>query len=162
MEISDLSRSLKKLIICIAIPLAVGTLSGFLTRNSREIFENLNKPPLSPPGWLFPVVWTILFTFMGIASYLVLTSRAPAEDIASALKVYVVQLAFNFLWSILFFGLSLYLPAFFWLVLLELLILAATILFFRISHPAGILMLPYLLWVAFAGYLNLAIILLNS
>lgn len=156
-----MSQSFKNLLICIAIPLAVGTLSGFLTRNSREVFESLTKPPLSPPGWLFPVVWTILYTFMGIASYLVLISQAPAVDIASALKVYGIQLAFNFLWSILFFGLSLYLPAFLWLVLLELLILATTILFFRISPPAGILMIPYLLWVAFAGYLNLAIILLN-
>lgn len=156
-----MAKSFRKLIICIAIPLTVGTLSGFLTRNSREVFESLNKPPLSPPDWVFPVVWTILFTFMGIASYLVLTSQAPAVDIASALKVYGIQLAFNFLWSILFFGLSLYLPAFLWLVLLELLILAATILFFRTSPSAGILMVPYLLWVAFAGYLNLAIVLLN-
>ena len=75
----------KKLIICIAIPLLVGGLSALLTQSSMETFEMVNKPPLSPPGWLFPVVWTILYVLMGIASYLVLTSGKP-DDIA--LKAY--------------------------------------------------------------------------
>ena len=83
----------KKLIICIAIPLLVGGLSALLTQSSMETFEMVNKPPLSPPGWLFPVVWTILYVLMGIASYLVLTSGKP-DDIA--LKAYGIQLAVNF------------------------------------------------------------------
>ena len=84
-----------------------------------ETFEMVNKPPLSPPGWLFPVVWTILYVLMGIASYLVLTSGKP-DDIA--LKAYGIQLAVNFMWPILFFNLNLYLFSFIWLVALWLLV----------------------------------------
>ena len=148
----------KNLITCLAIPLAVGSLSALLTRNSMETFNAITKPGLSPPGWLFPVVWTILYILMGIASYLVLTSGKPNDK---ALTSYVIQLVFNFFWSIIFFNLELYLVAFIWLVLLWLLILKTTILFYEISKPAGYLMVPYLLWVTFAGYLNLSIYLLN-
>lgn len=156
-----MKKQCKKLIVCLAIPLAVGGLSAFLTRGSMRAFQALNKPPLSPPGWLFPVVWTILFILMGIASYLVLTSGAAEASIRKALTVYGVQLAFNFFWSIIFFNLKQYLFAFIWLVLLELLIIKTTSLFYKATRPAGQLMLPYLLWVAFAGYLNFAIYLLN-
>lgn len=148
----------KKLIICLVIPLAVGSLSAFLTRNSMETFGSINKPILAPPAWLFPVVWTILYILMGIASYLVLTS---GKENRTALIVYSIQLVFNFLWSIIFFNLGLYLFAFIWLVLLWLLILETAVLFYQISKPAGYLMLPYLLWVTFAGYLNYFIYLLN-
>lgn len=148
----------KKLIACIALPLVIGGFSAFLTRGSIETFETINKPPLSPPGWLFPIVWTILYVLMGVASYLVLTSGKPNR---TALVVYGIQLVFNFFWSIIFFNLERYLFAFIWLALLWLLILITTILFYRISQPAGYLMLPYLLWVTFAGYLNFAIYLLN-
>lgn len=148
----------KDLITCIVIPLAVGSLSALLTQNSMEAFDFMNKPALSPPGWLFPVVWTILYILMGIASYLVLTSGKPND---AALTVYGIQLIFNFFWSIFFFNLGLCLFAFIWLVLLWLLILKTCTLFFQISKPAGYLMLPYLLWVTFAGYLNLSICLLN-
>ncbi len=149
----------EKLIICILIPLAVGSLSALLTQNSMETFNSVNKPALAPPGWLFPVVWSLLYVLMGIASYLVLTS---GKQTGTALAVYAIQLAFNFFWSIIFFNLKLYLFAFIWLVLLWLLILKTTVLFFQISKPAGYLMLPYLLWVTFAGYLNFSIFLLNN
>lgn len=148
----------RKLLLCLAVPLGVGVLAALLTSGGMETFAALQKPPLSPPGWLFPVVWTILYIFMGIASYLVLTSGKPYK---TALRVYGLQLLFNFVWPLLFFNLSLYLTAFVWLVLLWLLILANTVLFGRISKPAGILLLPYLAWVAFAGYLNLSVYLLN-
>ena len=149
----------KKLLTCIAIPLIVGGVSAFLTRENMDIFNTLNKPPLSPPGWLFPIVWTLLYILMGIASYLVLTSE---KNSTNALTVYGIQLAFNFFWSIIFFNLNLYLFAFIWLVVLWILILITTVSFYRISKPAGYLMIPYLLWVTFAGYLNLAIYLLNK
>ena len=151
----------KKLLICIAIPLLVGGLSGFLSAGEMEAFEQLKKPTLSPPGWLFPVVWTILYTLMGISSYLVLTSGQPKETIKMALAVYGIQLAVNFTWSLLFFNLEAYLAAFIWLLYLWLLILVMIYQFYKISKPAGILMIPYLLWVTFAGYLNLGIYLLN-
>ena len=151
----------KRLIICLAIPLGVGGAAGLLTMNSMEAFEALNQPPLSPPGWLFPVVWTVLYVLMGIASYLVSVSDAPQEEKARALWTYGIQLAFNFLWPIAFFNLKWYLFAFLWLVILWILILITALRFGRIRKPAGYLLVPYLLWVAFAGYLNLGIYLLN-
>ena len=151
----------KRLIICLAIPLVVGGAAGLLTMNSMEAFEALNQPPLSPPGWLFPVVWTVLYVLMGIASYLVSVSDAPQEEKARALWTYGIQLAFNFLWPIAFFNLKWYLFAFLWLVILWILILITALRFGRIRKPAGYLLVPYLLWVAFAGYLKLGIYLLN-
>ena len=151
----------KRLIICLAFPLVVGGAAGLLTMNSMEAFEALNQPPLSPPGWLFPVVWTVLYVLMGIASYLVSVSDAPHEEKARALWTYGIQLAFNFLWPIAFFNLKWYLFAFLWLVILWILILITALRFGRIRKPAGYLLVPYLLWVAFAGYLNLGIYLLN-
>lgn len=148
----------KKLFICIVIPLIVGAVSALLTHNQMMTFENLQKPALSPPGWLFPVVWTILYILMGVASYFVLVSKKPNQI---ALTVYIIQLIFNFFWSIIFFNFELYLFAFVWLVILWLLILTTTILFYQIEKISGYLMIPYLLWVTFAGYLNLSIYLLN-
>lgn len=151
----------KTLVISILIPLLIGGLAGFISRNSMSSFEQLIKPPLSPPGWLFPIVWTILYTMMGFASYLIYTSDAPKETIEHALRLYGWQLIFNFFWSIWFFNFQLYFFSFIWLVILWLLILATMISFSRISKPAAYLMLPYLLWVTFAGYLNLFIAILN-
>ena len=151
----------KLLIICMLIPLAVGGLSAWLVRGSMDIFKSLNKPPLSPPGWLFPVVWTVLYALMGFASYLVLTADADRKQARQALTLSAVQLGVNFIWPILFFGLSWYGISFLWLLLLWLLVLGTTIRFYRISTKAGDLMLPYLLWVTFAAYLNFGIYRLN-
>lgn len=148
----------KKLILCLALPLGVGGLSALLTRDAMGDFGALNQPPLSPPGWLFPVVWTVLYILMGLSSYLVLTSGKASLQ---ALKVYGAQLAVNFFWSIIFFNLGWYLFSFLWLILLLALITAAILLFCRASRAAAYLLVPYLLWVAFAGYLNLFIYLLN-
>lgn len=154
-------RNSRQLLLCIAVPLAVGGLSAWLTRGSMRTFASLNKPPLSPPGWLFPVVWTLLFVLMGAASFLVLRSGQSQQAIRPALQLYGIQLGVNFFWSIFFFNLSLYYFSFIWLVFLWFLILAAAVRFYRISRAAGLLMLPYLLWVAFAGYLNWGICRLN-
>ena len=151
----------KALFVAIVIPLLVGALAAFLTADSMTAFMQLNKPPLSPPGFLFPIVWTILYTLMGIASYPVYSSNAKQEDINDALTVYGLQLVVNFFWSIIFFNLEWYLFAFFWLLLLWVLILYTILLFYRISKPAAYLLIPYLIWVTFAGYLNLGIYLLN-
>ncbi len=150
----------KKLAICVAIPLLVGGLSALLTRNSMEAFGALNQPPLSPPGWLFPVVWTILYILMGVASYLVVTARRSRMT-NPALTAYGTQLFFNFFWSIIFFNWQQYLFAFIWLLVLWVLILVTLLRFYRIDKRAGYLLIPYLLWVTFAGYLNLGIYLLN-
>ncbi len=158
---SELKIKWKRLIICIAIPLLVGALSAFFTQGSMAAFGALNKPPLSPPGWLFPVVWTILYTLMGIASYIVLESAAPESEKRAALTVYGIQLAVNFFWSIIFFNLEMYLFAFIWLLILWALIWINIFRFYKIKKSAGVLLIPYLIWVTFAGYLNLAIFLLN-
>ena len=108
--------------------------------------------------WLFPVVWSILFVLMVSASYLFFMQKC---EYTKSLSLYTVQLIFNFFWSILFFYLGWYLFAFLWLVALWILILATTVAFYRISKPAAWLILPYLVWVAFAGYLNLGVWWLN-
>ena len=96
-----LKKDTRKLITCIAVPLATGVVSGFFTRNGMKVFAKLNKPPLSPPGWLFPVVWTILFIMMGIASFLI-ASRPKSRDRDRVLALYGIQLAVNFLWPFFF------------------------------------------------------------
>ncbi len=147
--------------ICVAIPLIVGGISAVITNDSMEAFGLLNQPPLSPPGWLFPVVWTVLFTFMGIASYLYLTAMPPMSQAPKGLLLYGLQLLFNFFWSVWFFNFGLYGFAFVWLLVLWVLILATIVQFGKVSKPAAYLLIPYLVWVTFAGYLNLGIALLN-
>ena len=154
------SKSKLNLLIAILIPLAVGMLSALLTKDSAAVYASLNKPALSPPGVVFPIVWTILYILMGISSYLIYTSDSP--DAPAALRCYAVQLALNFGWSLLFFNLAAYLPAFFWLLLLIAVLLIQLYRFYRISPLAAYLQIPYLLWCLFAAYLNLSIYLLNT
>ncbi len=151
----------KELIICVAIPLVVARIAGFITAQSMDIFNALEKPPLSPPGWLFPVVWVFLYVFMGVASYLVYTANIDVAQKKTALTFYGVQLVFNFFWSLLFFGLSLYVFSFIWLVVLWVLILLTIISMQKINKITLYLLLPYILWVTFAGYLNIGIAILN-
>lgn len=152
----------KKLLAkCIAVPLLVGGLSSFLTRSGMKRFMTLNQPPLSPPGWLFGVAWTVLYTLMGISFYLIIQSKADEAKINKVLAIYVYQLVVNFLWPTFFFNFGWYLFAFAWLVLLWILVFVMILRFYRVSKPAGLLQIPYLLWLTFAGYLNLGIWLLN-
>lgn len=149
-----------KLLKCIAIPVVGGAVVGLLTSGSMSQFAALDKPPLSPPGWLFPIVWTILYTLMGIASYLIYNADA-SEQKNQALALYVVQLVVNLLWPVFFFVLQWYLFAFFWLIMLWVLIYRMIKEFWGISRLAAYLCIPYLVWVTFAGYLNLGIWWLN-
>lgn len=145
------------LLKCIAIPLLVGLLSSFLSGEGMEMFSLLEKPPLSPPGWLFPIVWTILYILMGTASWKIYTADAPKEKTLDALTIYAFQLVVNFLWPVFFFDFQWYLFSFFWLLLLWALIAHMIKKFAEISKGAAYLCVPYLLWVTFAGYLNLGI-----
>ena len=149
------------LFICIAIPLIVGAVSALLTQNSMETFQFIDKPPLAPPGWLFPVVWTILYTLMGISSYLILQSGESQEEIRNALTIYGYQLVVNFLWPTFFFNFGWYFFSFLWLVLLWVLVLIMILRFKNISKLAAYMNIPYLVWLTFAGYLNLGIWILN-
>lgn len=152
----------KSFFISLAIPLAVGGLSALLTREGMKDFQNAAQPPLSPPQWLFPVVWTILYLLMGAAAYLVSRSPAPERTKREAMTLYWIQLAFNFLWSIVFFNLGWYLFAFLWLLILWGLVLAMYLRFRAISPTAGWMILPYLLWLTFAAYLNFGVWRLNG
>lgn len=152
-------RSDRKLLFFnILIPLAVGAAAALLTRGGIEDFAALAKPPLSPPGWVFPVVWTALYILMGVAAYIVMRSGESAD---TAIGAYAAQLSFNFIWPIIFFGFKQYFFAFVWLTVLWALILITVALFSRISKTAALLLVPYLLWVTFAGYLNFGVYILN-
>ena len=150
----------KKLLLCLGIPLAVGGLSALVSGGMAD-YSQLRQPPLAPPGWVFPVVWTILYLLMGYASYRVLTAGADRQQTRRALIAYAVQLVLNFVWSPVFFGLEWRLTAFWILLTLWVMIYITIRLFSRIDERAGDLLLPYLLWVTFAGYLNLGAFLLN-
>ncbi len=156
-----MNRNVKLLLICLAIPLGVGGLSALISRNGYKAFSQLNQPPLSPPAWLFPVVWTALYLIMGYSLYLVLTSGSGNSIIGQSVALFGLQLFFNFLWSIFFFNLSLYYFSFGWLIVLWGLIFAMVVSFYRASRTAALINIPYLIWVAFAGYLNLGIAILN-
>ena len=144
----------KKLIFSIALPLLVGGVSGFLTRDSVEIYSMLNKPPLSPPGWLFPIVWTILYILMGISAYIIMTSDSQRQDKNQTLRTYYIQLFVNFLWPIFFFAFGWYGFALLWLLLLWILVARMIKQFGEISKLAAYLNIPYLVWLTFALYLN--------
>lgn len=155
-------QKIKPYLVSILIALAVGGLSAFLTRNSMNIYGQVQTPPLSPPSILFPIVWTLLYILMGIGAALVYTKRqSNLEASRSALTVYVINLAVNFLWSIIFFNYQAFLAAFIWLLLLLYIIIRMIIDFRKISPLAAYLQIPYALWVAFAGYLNFGIWFLN-
>lgn len=149
----------KALLVALLIPLAVGGLSALLTRNFTAFYEQIQKPALSPPAIVFPIVWTILYLLMGISSYLIYTSYA--ENKQEALTLYGIQLLLNFFWPILFFGLQAYLISFLWLILLWVVIILMIRQFYIAVPVAAYLQIPYLLWITFAGYLNLMIFLLN-
>ncbi len=140
---------------------AVGALSGWLTREgTRSYAQTIVQPPLSPPGWVFPVVWGVLFALMGTGAARV-DLRPASPERTRGLRLYFLQLAFNFLWSFFFFQFRWFGFAFLWLVVLWGLILWMTLTFRKVDPLAAFLQIPYLLWVAFAGYLNFGVWMLN-
>lgn len=140
---------------------AVGGVSGWLTRDGIKIYNAaVEKPPLSPPGIVFPIVWVILFALMGIGAAKVY--QAPASGARSrSLLLFLVQLAFNFFWSIIFFHIQNFGLAFFWLLALWGLILWMILSFREVDKSAARLQIPYLLWVTFAACLNFGVWTLN-
>lgn len=153
---------IKPYVISVAIALAVGGLSALLTANSMNIYSEIVQPPLAPPSILFPVVWTVLYILMGISAAMIYNERQNQPvQVSRALTVYAFNLFLNFFWSIIFFNMRAFLFAFIWLIALWAVILIMIIRFAKIKPVAGLLQIPYLLWVTFAGYLNLAIYILN-
>lgn len=144
-----------------AIALAVGSLSGLLSMKGMEIYNaEATKPPLSPPGWLFPVVWTVLYAFMGIGAADVWQSK-PSRMRSIGLNLYAAQLIVNFFWSLLFFNARAYGLAAAWLVGLWILVLLMILAFRKSSLKAAWLQVPYLIWLTFAAYLNFVVWIFN-
>jgi len=151
-----------KLIISLVIPQAVGFLSSFFTvASTQEWYPSLIKPVLTPPSWIFAPVWIFLYFLMGIAAYMVWKKGTDMAGVKTAMIFFIIQLVLNFLWSFLFFGFRQPLAAFADIVILLTNVIITTILFYRCEPIAGIILLPYCLWVAFASYLNFFLWYLN-
>ena len=144
----------------IAGTLGVGGLSALLSRGGMEVFSHLKKPTFAPPGWVFPAAWTLLYILMAISAAMIAGERT--KESRDALFTYWAQLFVNFWWSIFFFAWGLRLTAFFWLLLLLALAAAMAVRFGKIRPIAGKLNIPYLLWLVFAGVLNISIYILKK
>lgn len=153
--------NLKKFATSIFIPVAVGLLSWLFTRDSMNIYREIKSPPVSPPGFIFPIVWSILFVLMGISLYLVRETKGNDKLKRNGYIFFGAQLLFNFLWSIVFFNFRWFLFSTIWLILLIGLIIFNIFYFGKINETAGLLLVPYLLWCSFALYLNIGIYILN-
>jgi len=151
-----------RLVVSLALPLAVGALSGLATaRSVTDWYPALAKPPFNPPSWVFGPVWTALYLMMGAALYLVWREGAQRPEVRTAILLFAVQLALNGLWSVLFFGVRSPALAFAEILLLWSAIGVTVWLFWRLVPAAGVLLLPYWLWVSFAALLNGSIWRLN-
>lgn len=151
-----------KLIIAIIVSELAGIIgSVFTTPSIAGWYEGIVKPNLNPPAWVFGPVWTTLFALMGISAFLIWKKGLDRKDVKMALGIFLGQLVLNTIWSIIFFGLHSSGGALIEIVFLWLAILATIILFYKISRPSAWLLLPYILWVSFAGYLNYSIWQLN-
>lgn len=140
---------------------AVGGLSGWLTRDGAKAYsESIIQPPLSPPALVFPIVWGILFALMGIGAARIYLAP-PSRERTNSLRIFLLQLAFNFFWSILFFNLQAFGAALVWLLILWGLILWMIVSFRKVDPLAAWMQIPYLLWVTFAAYLNYGVWMLN-
>lgn len=157
----DLSKW-KPYVLWIGLAEAVGLLAGLFSMDGIRIYnETVNQPALSPPAIVFPVVWTILYALMGIGAARV-AQTVPSPQRTRALNLFIIQLIINFFWTLLFFNAQAFGFAFFWLILLWVLVLLMTVAFWKVDQPAAWLQLPYLIWLTFAAYLNGAVWLLNK
>lgn len=150
---------LKSLIVNLLITLGGGALIAFLTKDSMDVYGNLQQPPLSPPGIVFPIVWTILYFLMAISAYMITESKSPIKK--KALTIYGIQLFLNFIWPLIFFNARMFLPALLVLIALWVMVLWMIGTFYRINPRAAFLQTPYALWLTFAAYLNLGVWVLN-
>lgn len=149
-----------QLIIIVLITELIGLLGGLFSGNIEQTYTAFMKPLLSPPGWLFGIIWPVLYLLMAIAVYIIYqTPQTPERKKATTL--YWIQLFVNFLWPIVFFRFEWYWISVAVILLLDVLVLMTTIWFYKIKKVAGYLMIPYLLWIIFATYLNIAIAVLN-
>ena len=139
----------------------VGAVSSLLSGNFSSFYSELTRPPLSPPGIIFPIVWVILYAIMGISAYMVYVSDSDEDENKKTLGLYAVQLFVNFMWSIVFFRFEQIGAALAVLILLIILVAMMILTFWQIRPLAGYLNIPYLIWLIFATYLNIGILILN-
>jgi translocator protein len=157
-----ISPDLSRLAICVGTVLLASAVGSFATvRAIPTWYKGLAKPSFNPPAWLFGPAWTLLYLLMAVTAWLVWKQGICAAGVKLALAVFLVQLVLNVLWSVFFFGLRSPLAGLVDIIVLWLAILATIVLFFRVSVPAGVLLLPYIAWVTFAAILNAAIFRLN-
>lgn len=154
-------KDIGALIISIIISEGIGILSSAFAGMPRMSYENFIKPAFAPPGWIFPIVWTILYFLMGIAAYRIWTSGKSGENVKRALFVYGSQLILNFIWPLIFFKWDLKAVAFFELLVLIGFIIITILEFLKFDKKAAYLLIPYLLWSIFAAVLNYSIWMLN-
>lgn len=157
-----LTKRTKTHILSIALTLAVGGLSSFLTRKNMNVYKTVAKPPFAPPPVAFPIAWTVLYVLMAVSfarAFLANTDNKKEQD--KSLALYCGNLFMNFAWPIIFFNFRAFLPAFIWLVGLFGVVTAMTVNFGKKEKINSYLLIPYLLWLAFAGYLNAGIVYLN-
>ena len=150
-------KKIKNYIVAVLVPVVLGAIVGFVTSMFMD-YDMLEKPVLSPPGAVFPIVWSILYILMGISHGMLKWSRLDSPDTEI---IYYAQLIVNLIWPILFFSLEWRLFAFVWIILLDVLVGIMTVRFYRKDKTAGRLQIPYCLWLIFATYLNLGVYLLN-
>ena len=156
-----IKKNWKSILFWVSLSEIVGILAGLLTRNATQLYGQFAaKPPLSPPAWLFPVVWTILYALMGIGAGLISSGQHDAER-NRGLNLMVAQLIVNFFWPLLFFNAQAYGLALLWILLLLVLVIWMTLEFRKVSPVASILQIPYVLWLLIATYLNAAVWYLN-
>ncbi len=149
------------ILISVAIAEGVGLLSGLLSGDIGAVYQQLQPPPLAPPGWIFPIAWGILYALMGIAAGLIWLNNGDMLTRRNALNLYAIQLFVNFTWSIIFFRFMAFGAGVAVVLLLDVLVLLTLLRFWKISRPAGILLIPYLLWLLYATYLTIGIAILN-
>ena len=157
-----MKRNWKPYLFWILLSEAVGALSGWLTREGTDVYaQTIVQPPLSPPGWVFPIVWTILYALMGIGAARIYLAP-PSQERSRGLNLFITQLVVNFFWSPIFFNAQAYGFAFVWLLLLWSLVLWMILTFRKVDSLAAKLQIPYLIWLTFAAYLNFGVWLLNA
>jgi benzodiazapine receptor len=155
-------RHITLLVIALAVPFVAAKMGSMVTITTPDSwYAALNKPFFQPPGWVFAPVWTALYLMMGIAWYRVMMAHVASVRRYFATSLFLLQLSFNVLWSVAFFGLYYPALAFGVIVVLWVLIFATMHVFWRIERVSGMLLVPYLLWVTFASMINIAIVALN-
>lgn len=156
-----IKKAVRALVFVVVVELAGVIGSIFTSPAIGTWYATLNKPSFNPPNWIFAPVWTLLYLSMGICAFLIWEKGFNKKQVRTALLIFALQLFLNVLWSFLFFGLKSPSLAFVGIIVLWLAIAATIYVFYKISKPAGLILIPYILWVTFATLLNFSILILN-